>query len=245
MTILLQGAGLQTTVVTPVLPTPLLDLEADTLVLSDGDPVSTWADQSINGHDFTSSGGNRPTYHTGAGYPYVEFSIAFQQYLVGGDFADNLSSFTVFVVAHSPRATMTLISKTDPTTIAARGWAIVILNSGSGIYDQFDLYTALDQYSEQVQAGYLADSKQVLTFEMISVDDLHIYTNGALDDYNIPSTSGASNFSTSEPVRIGHEDYGGYYQGKIYAIRIYTPAPDSTQRSAIEAELAARYGITL
>src|SRR3990172_10161031 len=37
----------------------LLDLQADTLVLSDSDPVSTWADQSINGNDFTQAGGAR------------------------------------------------------------------------------------------------------------------------------------------------------------------------------------------
>src|SRR6185436_20337393 len=41
----------------PTLPqvssaTLLLDLEADTLLLSEGDPVSLWEDQSGNGNDF-------------------------------------------------------------------------------------------------------------------------------------------------------------------------------------------------
>src|SRR5512137_553106 len=72
MTILLQGAGLQVVAsVTPSGPTPLLDLEADTLVLSDGDPVSLWADQSGNGYDFTQSDSSaRPSYLSNyTGYP--------------------------------------------------------------------------------------------------------------------------------------------------------------------------------
>src|SRR5690348_4328042 len=43
--------------------------------LSDGDPVSTWSDQSGVGNDMTSSGSNRPTYKTGIlnSFPIVRF----------------------------------------------------------------------------------------------------------------------------------------------------------------------------
>lgn len=51
-------------------------LKADSLVLSDGDPVGTWTDSSGNSNDATASGGSRPTYKTNIlnGLPVVRFS---------------------------------------------------------------------------------------------------------------------------------------------------------------------------
>ena len=41
-------------------------LRGDSLsALGNGDPVSTWADESGQGHDFAQTGGARPTYQTG------------------------------------------------------------------------------------------------------------------------------------------------------------------------------------
>lgn len=50
--------------------------KADTLSLSNNDPVSTWPDSSGNGNDLTSSGGTRPTFKTGIqnSMPAVLFS---------------------------------------------------------------------------------------------------------------------------------------------------------------------------
>ncbi len=44
-------------------PGLFLNLQADALVLNDGDPVGTWADASGGAHDFTEAT-NKPTYHT-------------------------------------------------------------------------------------------------------------------------------------------------------------------------------------
>jgi hypothetical protein len=50
-------------------------LKADSLVLSDNDPVSTWSDSSGNANDVTAAGSARPTYKTNIqnGLPAVRF----------------------------------------------------------------------------------------------------------------------------------------------------------------------------
>lgn len=53
----------------------VLWLDADTLALSDGDPVGTWTDGSGTANDATQTGANRPTYKTGIvnSLPVVRF----------------------------------------------------------------------------------------------------------------------------------------------------------------------------
>lgn len=93
--------------------TLLLDLRASQLALNDGDPVATWPDASGNGRDFTQTGTARPTYRAGGGVPYVE-PDGVDDCMEGGQFADNLDNWAVFVVMRGPGGTApsgTLISK--------------------------------------------------------------------------------------------------------------------------------------
>jgi len=55
--------------------TQILDLEADTIDLADGDPVDTWADASFYQQSVTASGSGRPTYRVSGigGQPALEF----------------------------------------------------------------------------------------------------------------------------------------------------------------------------
>lgn len=57
--------------------------------LSDGDPVSTWSDQSGNSNDLTRAGSNRPTYKTGIqnGLPIVRFAPASAQSMIKSSFS--------------------------------------------------------------------------------------------------------------------------------------------------------------
>ena len=67
--------------------------------LSDGDPVSTWADQSGNGRDINQSASNRPVYKTNIqnGLPVVRFSRASSQHLDASSFAPS-GQRTIFLV---------------------------------------------------------------------------------------------------------------------------------------------------
>lgn len=78
-------------------------LKADALSLNDGDPVSTWADSSGNGRDFTGSGANRPTYKTAIlnGKPVVRFASASTQFLNSASVdLTGASGVTVFIVTN-------------------------------------------------------------------------------------------------------------------------------------------------
>lgn len=250
MTILLQGAGTQTTVVTPVLPTPLLDLEADTLVLSNGDPVALWADQSGNGRDFTSTGTARPLKQTLTGYPAV-VPDGINDYMLGSNFADNPGSFTVFCVVYCSNAaslgspTVTKINNTGD----GAGWSVYNI-AGSIILQQAGGNDFIYQSSN---SSVIDDHLHVCALEKISNTELHFYFDGTLDDGypggGTQTGSPVTNFSNSEAVRLWVEGDGGTYNGfgaaPLSAVRIYAPAPNSTIRAAIEAELATRYGITL
>lgn len=87
----------------PVTPPDIPDLlawfDADQLVLSDNDPVSTWTDASGNGNDATGSGGSRPTYKTGIlnGLPVVRFD-ATDDVLATAMFIDDPTEYTILVV---------------------------------------------------------------------------------------------------------------------------------------------------
>ena len=97
--IILSGAG-EVESAGPV-ATPILWLKADSLSLSDGDAVGTWADSSGNGNDVTqATGANKPTFKADmlGGLPSVFFD--------GGDFLSLASALgtaavTVFAVCRN------------------------------------------------------------------------------------------------------------------------------------------------
>src|SRR5687768_11145672 len=77
-------------------------LKADAITgLADGDPVTTWADSSGEGNDFTQgTAGNKPIYKTSIlfGLPVVRFDGT-DDVLLGGDLsADFPSAATLFVL---------------------------------------------------------------------------------------------------------------------------------------------------
>lgn len=68
---------------TPASLSPYLWLDANQLALNDGDAISTFTDSSGNGRDFTSSGGNRPTFKTNIinGKPAARFTAASSHFM--------------------------------------------------------------------------------------------------------------------------------------------------------------------
>lgn len=228
---------------TPPGPVMLLDLEADTLVLSDGDPVALWADQSGNSNDFTQSGDARPTKQTVDNYSVISFD-GLDDWMLGSNFADNLSSFT-FVVVANRAIELSKIGNNGCDDPGSTGW------DGSG--GQFNIWTDSNNGILQATNHNPGGVKGIISYDMVSAAELHCYFNGALDDFyqNGGSVigSGVSGFGNTEPVRLGIDGAAGdcdnFSFGNLYAVRIYAPALSSTERAAVEAELATRYGITL
>lgn len=223
--------------------TLLLDLEADTLSLNDGDPVSLWSDQSGNGHDFMQTGSVRPTKQTIGGYPVVDFDHTLQQWMDGGNFADNLPAFCVFAAMYSyplyAGGESVLIKETDAAT---EGWEVY---TGQLIVYQ-------DPFTEHniVMTDNSALPQSTPVIYCIELDSLNpaagrMFFNGVDVNPDVVSTGIVTNYSTSGSVKIGyyHDHHLSIYSILIY--QITDPAKWTSDRDAIHTWIAARYGITL
>lgn len=222
----------------PVAPL-ILDLQADQLALSDNAPVSTWNDLSGYGHNFTQVGNARPTFVAAdeRGYPAIYFD-GIDDWMHGSDFADNLDNFTVIMVGDAGPA-MTITKMNNKSTGA--GWAfyaggtIGLIQEAGG-----------NNWIEKDAIDYPILFSLVSTLQVVSKSEIHLYLNGSavyeVDFSNPP----IGDYSSSESICLGvFSSLAVFNEGYINAVRIYTPALDAASRAAVEAELAARYGMTL
>jgi len=205
--------------------------------------VMAWLDQSGNGHDFTQSGTARPSKQTIGGFPAVVFDGR-NDWMLGSDFADNPSSFTIFIVAGEVigSSNFLILSKINNSADGV-GWYVARFVGASQLY----WFNGLNAINVDITVdNHLFN---LTTLEKDSDSNGTIYINGDSTG-SIVSGSAAPGFSTVEPVRIctvGDPDINGdaYLGTRIRAIMIYTPALSASARAAKEQELADRYGITL
>ena len=227
----------------------LLDLQADTLALNDGDPVGTWADQSGNSRDFTQTGAERPTKQTISTYPAVVFD-GIDDWMTAGNFADNLPSLEVMVL---------LKGVGSPAAIAGPQLAKVYVSEDMGTYIGWgvfggDYISLMQSDGAFITQGVLQDidwsNFNMLTLEVLSKTSINAYLNGELG--NSPITSGTvTDYSNGENVMIGMEGGpggsgdAGHTNMICRSIMLLAPAPSATNRAALISRLAARYGVTL
>jgi hypothetical protein len=235
----------------------LLDLQADTLALNDGDPVSTWPDASGNGYDFTQSGSARPAYAADYNdHPSVFFNSPNNepQWLLGQNWAtlDDMDSFSVFVVCSTDQNANNDIViakiKTIETQYFDRGWCIMdtqpnIIEHGTPDPDKISLGGI-----DTAHGGY-DNIEHVFTGEFISKTEAHVYYNGDNSTEHIDHYGVVTDYGNNLPVTIGVEYIDAmpvwFIYGYISAILMCVPAPSAADRAAIEARLADRYGVTL
>jgi hypothetical protein len=219
----------------------LLDLQADALALSDGDPVSTWADQSSAGHNFTQTGDARPAKQTVGGYAAVVFD-GVEDYLIGSDFADNPAQLGAMVAYKG----VPLVSKADYNTLTQVGWQIEGGTSRDPEFIFADLdgnYVDVYGPSHDPRADFYVTSV-VMTGK--SADDVSCYANSIIGTYK-DSGGTIVNISTSGvSITIGASNVpDNFSAGQYRAVMLFQLPPNATNRAALEARLAARYGVTL
>lgn len=221
----------------------LLDLEADTLSLSDSDPVSLWADQSGNGHDFTASGDQRPTKQTdGDNFPYV-VGDANLQFMGSGNFADNLPSIGVIYVwaieDFGLQGTANeVVSKYSLDTFNPPLWAF-----GTTSIDY-------QQDSENSTAGtiitsdWLVNAKRYVQSSVVkNYTTPQMLINGSEEHSSYGGGGVVTSVANSDNVNLLVFSYARLYSVLIYQITDLINW--STDCAAITAWLASRYGITL
>lgn len=78
--------------------------KADTLVLNDGDPISSWSDSSASGYTMTAAGVNRPTYKTNQknSLPAVFFDTSINNQWMTASMPSNNKPHTLALVVMMP-----------------------------------------------------------------------------------------------------------------------------------------------
>lgn len=214
--------------------------KADSLVLTDGDPIATWVDVSGNNNDATQ--GNalyQPTFQTNEinGFPVVRFDGT-------NDFTDDALTYnakTIFIVF---RTSSTL----QPGNELGHIWGSYnelahIAAEPRGGSDQFGYSldgnqsgTGTARYGQDGQAyGALVDDG---TYYQWSYDQTHIVTVEYDETENLTrSILGGivDNFS------VGAQHFGG----DVAEIIVYDQELSQVRRDIVENYLSAKYGVTL
>jgi hypothetical protein len=214
-------------------------LKADAIAgLSDGDPVATWEDSSVNNRDAAQSNGSfRPTYETGElnSLPIVRFNGAFQ-FLNCGNFSA-LTEGEVFVVVK--------IDNDPPGNINQAGlWTL-------GGEDEYTFYPFTDS---SIYEDFGTNSRKTVGNPTPSLASWRIYNvfsaasdwGAAIDGTSISST-GTNTVAFPTDVRLGISQIGGggaySLDGDIAEFIMYDNKLASGDRTAIVTHLQGKYGL--
>lgn len=208
-------------------------LKADSLVLSDTDPVGTWTDSSGNGNDLTqTTAGDKPEYRTNQidGKPALRFISADWMTMPDGGF-DDLTSGEIFVV---------LKMTNDPSAS----------NYFNGIW-QFGSAPEEDHYpfsDGDVYMGWGSNTRYACGNPGTSLATWHLLNiRSAANDWKILinqvelfSTASNTVGFTQFPI-VGVATSGSYIIGFIAEIIMYNTVLGSGPRSDVISYLDAKY----
>lgn len=215
----------------------LLDLQADTIPLSINDPIPLWSDATIYNHDFTQTDPDaRPLLGIESNYLSV-FPDGIDDWMLGGDWGDNLDSFGIIACGYSINV---FISKILNTSSGA-GWALysagatgLIQEAGGNNWIETDL-------SPFEPTG----ARQIFTMALVNKATLHMYLDGDNSNEADNSAPPVNNYSTTQPVRLfTYGNLASFGNDGSSAIMFVTPLPPNTDRVALERRTAERYGAT-
>lgn len=223
----LMGAGNNAAAFSPTNLAGLkLWLKADSLVLSNNDPVSTWSDSSGNGNDVTGTGGQRPLYKTNIqnGLPSVRFD-GVDDFLNGGVIA---TYGTLFVVSNftgtSPFDDYHAMVATNSRVGGTADAYMFGTQSSTNIYtDNGTPFTATSIYINKVQ----------------TVDFATLSTTKIFAGVDSTPASKTSLQLGQDPIQLVNR----YWQGDVFEILVYDTALSDTNRNKVEDYLNSKWAL--
>jgi hypothetical protein len=238
-----QFLGLDATVpaFSPADLSPILWLNADSLSLNDGDPVSSWLDSTANGHDASGSGGTRPTFATGAlnSLPAVRLDGSKQMTVANlGAALSSDNTYTVFILAKPTTVSNYPIVFTHPTT-GLWDW-ILEWDTGSGFYwgQQNGNYRLYATATTDGSVNLLSIAKSASTAGKL-------YKNGS--EITSFSTNGSGLIaapSMTGDMLLGQYTSGGFgFSGDFYEFVICDTTLSDSDRQKVEGYLAWKWGL--
>ena len=221
----------------PVTDGLVLELQADALTLTDGDPVASWPDTSGHSNDAEQPvASTRPTFTTDAAntLPAVRFDGG-DQLLVPQDASlepDALSLFAVVNVdSASADAASGLISTADVDSFTP----------GYTIFHRADVWEfriASGDWSDATGAGKPRDQTVVLaaTYDSGSQQQT-LYQNGT----ELASAGGQALSFNNNPLQIGSWFSDRAFTGDIAAVALYDRALPAAEREQVEGYLEDKW----
>ena len=206
-------------------------LEADAITgLSDTDPVATWADLSVNGHDFVqATSGRRPLYRTGIinGLPVVRFDGTDDRL----SNTDAITYGTVFMVTEKGSAGIIWGA-------GAAGTATEYIGSPSGAPSEFFLAWNGDTSSSSSTGRALIDA---------GLDTYEANTDHQLRKGGDTVLTGSSPLSTppsrSQSYLGTRNQLNSFFGGDIALFIVTNAVLSSSDRTALETWATTKYGL--
>lgn len=228
----------------PWLPTDIATIEgwwkADSIYgLEDGAKVSTWLDSSGNGnHAAQSTTARQPLFVKNQinGYPVVNFTQASTQYLQYS-FTPLLSSdFTLVMVDYRPSGSINTSYALGNNNLAGNASSTLQLGYSTSSVLRFRFgspATTLDG-----TAG-TANQYNITIARLEQAVGRNEYVNGSSAGSNTTTTA----ITAGDIGYIGRGDTGGYLQGSLAEVIVFSGALSTGDREKVEGYLAEKYGV--
>lgn len=230
------------------LPNLVAWYKADSLLLTNGDPVSTWVDSSGNGHDMTQTGSNRPTYETNIqnSLPGVKFVPGSSQYLTTANIPglEGITGCTFYMVfkKRTTGVAFPVFSQDNPST--GEGFCFLaqtddnlyaIITDGALQYFYYADGATSPSYWTGLFDGSQAGNARYLTYKAGSSQSL---TYNETPPATTPTGAGLS-------LELGRRNIFStvYADGHLFEFAICSAAHNSTNRGNMESYLASRWGL--
>lgn len=222
--------------------------------LSDGDPVSSWTDQSGNNyHAAQATLGKQPEFKTNLvnGKPALRFDgvddrLSFSGSALG--MATDVSGFSVVMVMH----TNTLGSSARPFYLAQGFDNYTRINIGVEADQRMTLLARRVDYGSSQEVASATNIWPTSGFHLYTtnVDFANTSANLWLNGANVGTTTslltaGNTSGTNSASGYIGATISGGYLAGDLAEMIAYPRAITTDEREQLELYLANKYGITL
>jgi hypothetical protein len=240
----------------PLLPTQIpgcqvwLDANDGSTYTLTGGLVSSWADKSGNGNNFSQGAATRYPSINGAGINNLS-TLYFtgpstspnttSKFLSNASIQPNVTSYSIFTVA-----------KRDSTAPSATGYNYIIdgnvssdffLFYGGGPSGNYATFAGTGGGWNDVNQNSPAYSvtNSFIGSMIISGSVLTPYFNGSNQNTKVGTTTAYSGLSIGEPQPNNHS--GQNWNGLVGEVIIYTSALNSTQRQQVEGYLAWKWGL--
>lgn len=210
-------------------------LKADSLALSDNDPVSTWVDSSGSGNDATQAGALRPTYKTSIvnGLPVVRFNGT-SQYLSSNASVDQ-KPYSLFVVLNPTDAA----AVRNITGCASTGAFVLRMATDRIVHADKSGVANIGTSSSGLTLG----SPQLFTFTYSGVGAYGFYIDGTAAGSGTNDQTGSTGGLATQIG--GNTADGSYWYGDIAELIKYSVVPTSDEIGHVNQYISDKYGLTI